>query len=371
MIADLLVAGLGPAGRALAHRASMAGLSVVAIDRNPERAWTATYGAWLDELPSWLPRTAIAARAPQPVAWGHRQHTIDRTYAVLDTPALQQHLALDSTTVIRGTIHQLHRRGAQLGTGQQVRARVVVDARGIPRSPRAAEQTAYGLLVPAATAKPLLDGATALFMDWRDPGQRIAGAPSFLYAVPVGGGRWLLEETCLAGRPALGISELRQRLQDRLAGHGIGLDGTEPTETVRFPLQPGRGLVPQGVLGFGSRGRLGHPATGYSVAESVQAADVVTRSLLERSDPWRALHPWRARAVAALRSKGLASLLALPPRELVAFFDVFFELPIEHQRAYLSGRADLTGMTRAMTALFTRVPPGTQARLARSVLAYR
>ncbi|MBD8505235.1 lycopene cyclase [Hoyosella sp. G463] len=368
MIADLLVAGLGPAGRALAHRATIAGLSVVAIDRNPDRIWTATYGAWLDELPPWLPRETIAARAVRPVAWGHRQHTIDRTYAVLDTPAIQRHFSLDAASVIPASIHQLDPRGARLGRGQQVRARVVVDARGIPRSPLSAEQTAYGAVVPAATARPVLDGASALFMDWRAPRHEATRIPSFLYAVPLGSDRWLLEETCLAGRPALGLGELRQRLHDRLAGHGIELDGTEPTERVRFPLHPPRGLVPAGIVGFGARGGLGHPATGYSVAESMRAADVVAAAVLQGADPSPALHPWRARAVSALRSKGLASLLALPPSEVAGFFDAFFELPAAQQRAYLSGRDDLAGLTTAMTALFARVPRSTRARLASSVL---
>ncbi|WP_235900430.1 lycopene cyclase family protein [Lolliginicoccus suaedae] len=368
MIADILVAGLGPAGRALAHRATVAGLSVVAIDKNPKRAWTATYGAWLDELPPWLPGATIAARAPQPVAWGHRRHTIDRTYVVLDTPALQRHLSLGNATVVQGSIEQLDPGGTRLASGEHLRARLVVDARGIPRSPRSAEQTAYGVLVPAATARILLDGASALFMDWRAPRRSGGVTPSFLYAVPVGGGRWLLEETCLAGRPALGIGELRQRLHDRLAGRGIDLDGTEPTETVRFPLRPPRGFVPAGVLGFGARGGLGHPATGYSVAASMRAADAVAAAVLQRSDPARALHSWRSRAVSALRAKGLASLLALPPSEVAGFFDVFFELPPAQQRAYLSGREDLAGLTAAMTALFARVPSSTRARLARSVL---
>jgi hypothetical protein len=46
-------------------------------------------------------------------------------------------------------------------------------------------------------------------------------APSFLYAMPLGGGRVFLEETCLVARPALPFRVLKRRLQRRMAAMGI------------------------------------------------------------------------------------------------------------------------------------------------------
>lgn len=45
--------------------------------------------------------------------------------------------------------------------------------------------------------------------------------PSFLYAMPLGGGRVFLEETCLVARPALPFATLKRRLQRRCDALGI------------------------------------------------------------------------------------------------------------------------------------------------------
>jgi hypothetical protein len=46
--------------------------------------------------------------------------------------------------------------------------------------------------------------------------------PSFLYAMPMDGGRRVfLEETCLVAKPALPFAVLKRRLQRRLAAAGI------------------------------------------------------------------------------------------------------------------------------------------------------
>lgn len=46
--------------------------------------------------------------------------------------------------------------------------------------------------------------------------------PSFLYAMPVDGGRRVfLEETCLVAKPALPFAVLKRRLERRLQAMGI------------------------------------------------------------------------------------------------------------------------------------------------------
>jgi lycopene beta-cyclase len=57
-----------------------------------------------------------------------------------------------------------------------------------------------------------------------------------------------------------------------------------------------------------------------------------------------------------LRRRGLATLLSLTAAEHEEFFDLFFALPDHHQRAYLSGRADLAGTATAMAAMFRAAP---------------
>ncbi|MGI5218170.1 lycopene cyclase family protein [Nocardia sp. CA-290969] len=351
MSADIVICGLGPAGRALTHRCLAHGLSVTAIDPNPHRRWVATYAAWTDELPPWLDGAVVAATVAEPLAYGGRAHAIPRSYTVLDTAGLQRSLDLSGTTVLTGRVTALDRHTVTLDTGRTLRAGRVIDARGVGRRPGRAEQTAYGLVLQ----RPGHDDP-ALFMDWRDDNGAAPDAPrSFLYTIPLGGGALLYEETCLVGAPAIELAELARRLRHRLRARDIAVRGDERVERVRFPVvggSPGAGR-------FGAAGAYLHPATGYSVAAALAAAD----DIAEGRNSWAA-----ARAVHHLRRAGLRALLALPPAELPGFFDVFFELDIDLQRAYLSGRTDPIGTLAAMTRLFAALPRSSRARLAAATL---
>nr|WP_231386820.1 lycopene cyclase family protein [Nocardia sp. BMG111209] len=348
---DLIVCGLGPAGRALAHRARAHGISVLAIDPHPDRHWTATYAAWADELPPWIAPRTLAAQLPRPVAWGTRRFEIDRRYVVFDNAALRDSLDLDGVRVVAGTVAEIRRADGgpatvRLESGETYTARRVVDARGVRRAPELAEQTAFGVMVPRQRWD------EPLFMDWRpDNGAGPAEPRSFLYAIPLNDDTVLLEETCLAGRPALDLAVLRDRLHTRLRGRGIELDGTEPTERVRFPVEGGR----PGDEHFGAAGGLLHPATGYSVATALAEADAVATGA--------SIWPWQARAVHALRNTGLRALLTLSPTEIPLFFDGFFTLSPERQRAYLSDRRNLFAIAATMRDLFTTVPAPVRVKL--------
>ncbi|TLG04211.1 lycopene cyclase [Nocardia cyriacigeorgica] len=350
---DVVVCGLGPAGRALAHRCLVRGLSVVAVDPAPPRTWTSTYAAWADELPAWLEPGVVAAHIDQPVAWGGREHRIDRRYAVLDTARLQQSLDLTGAEVHTDRVSALTAHTATLASGTVLRAERVFDARGLARSASRAEQTAYGIVVDAERCA----GVQPLFMDWRLDNGASARAPrSFLYAVPLGGGAMLLEETCLAGRPALDQRTLAERLHQRLRARGVEVDGHERIERVRFPVSGGA----PGRARFGAAGGFTHQATGYSVAAALSAADSVAAG--------ESPAPPSARVVHGFREAGLRALLRLAPEDLPVFFDAFFDLPEPLQRAYLSGRTDAYGTAAAMRALFLRLPGRLRWQLAAATL---
>ncbi|OUS90135.1 lycopene cyclase family protein [Rhodococcus sp. NCIMB 12038] len=351
---DVAIVGLGPAGRALAHRATALGSAVVSIDPLPRRSWTATYAAWEDELPGWLPRDAVATRTDRPAAWTTRRHIIDRTYCVLNTSRLQSILGANCGTIIAGRAVDLSPTSVQLDDGSTLNAHVVVDARGTGDSPDLAQQTAYGVVVDPGTAAHALGGEAAVFMDWRrDNGTPPTDTPSFLYGVPLARDRFLLEETCLVGRPPLPISELATRLHDRLRARGVAVPSHADVERVRFAVEPppeaGRSHSSDQVR-FGARAGLMHPGTGYSVAASLLYADALARDLRDGSNA--RLWPWKARTVASLRSVGLRVLLDLGPEHVPEFFDHFFDLPPRLQAAYLSERSNLRGTLSAMGRMF-------------------
>ena len=221
------------------------------------------------------------------------------------------------------------------------------------RQPRvAAEQTAYGVVVDAATAAPVVGPGEALFMDWR-PDHGEPGWPTFLYAIPLGGDAVLLEETSLARRPGLPLPVLRRRLHARLAHHGITVWPDARVERVRFPVDGPRHATP-GVLGYGAAAPLVHPASGFSVADALRLAPLAADALATGGVPAARRLLWSARAVAVhrLRRIGLEALLRMPPEAVPDFFETFFDLPARHRHAYLSGRDDLAGHLAAMGALF-------------------
>lgn len=342
---DLVVLGLGPAGRAVAHRAAAAGLRVRAFDPAPDARWRRTFGLWADELPSWLPAEVVAAvSSPQVIA--RTRHALRREYAMLDVDALQDALPLDGVDV------RAERAGRD-GHG----AAFVIDARGPAPSTSAdvPRQTAAGVLVPAGAHE-------ELWMDWRPaPGVPDDAPASFLYAVRVSPDAVLLEETCLAGAPAVTVDELEERLRARLAQRGV--TAGELHERVDFPLLhagPRRG---RGWCGAGVRGTTLHPATGYSVAGSLAFADDAVAAVRDGRNPVT------ADAVAAhrLRAAALRALLGMSPAEQRDFFEVFFGLPDPRVRAFLSPRSPATTNAAAMAAAFAAAPWGLRRRLARGV----
>ncbi|KAA0023705.1 lycopene cyclase family protein [Antrihabitans cavernicola] len=357
MTADVVVVGLGPAGRALAHRCSVRGLDVVAVDPHPDRRWTPTYAAWSDELPGWLPDAAVGVTVASVGVWTARARTLARAYTVLDTPGLQQALTIDGVRVVAASATRVDRTSVTMSDGRIIKGSNVVDARGLFDASGLAEQTAFGLVVDSAVAEPILDGAAAWFMDWRsDNGAAPDDQPSFLYAVPTSDDRVLLEETCLVGRPALDQRELAARLRNRLAARSVGLTGTEQVERVRFAVEAPKRSRRGGATAFGSRGGMLHPGTGYSVAASLTCAEPLAAAIANGHNLDHTLWPARTKAIAALRAAGLRTLLDLDPTQVVPFFDAFFELPLPQQRAYLSQRTNFAETAAAMGNLFRVLP---------------
>lgn len=373
---DVAVVGLGPAGRALASGCVARGLTVLAVDPRPDAVWSPTYGIWGDELGG-LPESVVRARVAGPELRVHGAYPLARDYLVLDNAALQAALPLDGVRLRRsrlsdGEVSAL--RGA--GPGQ---ARVVVDARGarpdgLVPDDAAPAQTAYGIVVSAEDAAPALQGAPALLMDWRPDWSAEApprGTASFLYAIPVGPDRVLLEETCLAAAPGLPLAELRTRLRRRLEARGVppsAIDHPLDREIVRIPMR-GRGRrPPAGVLAVGTAGRGGNLVTGYSVAHSLARADAVARAIAE--------HPVSGLAdpvgpADLFREMGLRALLRLDVAGTLELFDAFGRLPAAAQRDFLSRDSGAVGLAGAMWGMFTRMPLAGKAALIAATLGPR
>lgn len=343
---DVCVVGLGPTGRALAHRAMRAGLRVTAVDPRPDRLWPPTFSCWVDELPQWLPASAIASRIPTPTVWTTTERRIDRPYCVLSKTGLRDALPLDDATVLadRATSVGAHR--VELAGGATLTAAMVFDTRGLPTLGQRRAASAHGIFVAAETAAPMVADQEGLLLDWRpENGAGPDEPPSFLYAVPLGDGTVIFEETSLGLRGGMPQHELRRRTLNRLAAHGIQLTGSEPHEAAHYPLDqppPKRGTAV--AVPFGSRGGMMHPCTGYSVADSLALVDTAVAAVRAGRDPVAELWPRRARLVYWMRMRGLYGLGRLTTEQSISMFDAFFSASPRGQRALLSAHDDYAAL---------------------------
>lgn len=359
--ADVAVVGLGPAGRALAHRLARRGARVVACDPAPDAVWTPTYGGWADQLPAWC-RDLPGASSERVALIARGRHALPGRYLVLDNAALHARLALDGVSVRAETL--------SLDAAAAL-ADVVIDCRGARAVDAGANrplQTAHGRVLERDLLAGYLGDADAVLMDWRPwDGASSWGRrrPSFCYVVGLPDGRVLAEETCLVGAPPLSARELEGRLRARLGRHGVSARALAdaPAEHVRIPMTAP--AAPAGVLRFGSAGDQLNPITGYSVFASLAAADDWAASLLAGRPPSRRRDPWRPLA--------LRALLASSATGTVELFDAFGRLPVADQRAVLDPQAPASALLAAMGRQWWRQPGAGRVRLigatARGVVA--
>ncbi|MEB8325051.1 lycopene cyclase family protein [Dietzia kunjamensis] len=390
---DVAVVGLGPAGRALASRCAASGLTVLALDPRPDAPWRQTLSVWADQIPPWLRPGAcgvdvFAHTVPVAALYAPDRAVLHREYAVLDNEALRRALPLGpGVTVERAEVDDT---GVRALTA---RAHRVVDCRGAGgRLNRGPLQTAYGIVVDAADAAPALCGENALFMDWRtdyvrgrndddddndddnnddnsdDDSDDDEVGPSFLYAIPVGPDRVLLEETCLAGLPAPDPAVLACRLRSRLAGRGVSpaaIASPLSVERVRIPLLPRAGLTEDPrVEAFGTAGGHGHAATGYSVAAMLAAVPAAVYAI-EAGYP---LPAPRSPLSTALHGVGLRVLLRADERTLRALFNAFGRLDGRRQRWFLDAASPSYQVAAAMWGMWVSMPVRDKAGMVAAVL---
>lgn len=349
--AEVAVVGLGPAGRALAHRLLVRGARVLVVDPQPGAHWSATYGGWAHQLPDWLSTDVVGAHSTRTLLTARSSHVLPDHYAVLDNAKLQRELSLDGAEV----------RATAVGDGELADlAPVVVDCRGarrhLRRHPRPL-QTAHGVLLPREVGERVLAGAEAILMDWRPSNGAAtwqARRPSFLYVIPLPDGRVLAEETCLAGDPPLGRDELVTRLGERLAHRGLHPHEWRhcDTETVRIPM-----LAPPASVTnrFGAAGHELNPITGYSVFASLARADEAAAELLRTGGLGAGSGPWRPLA--------LGALLNLRPDAVVELFDAFGRLPATAQRAVFDPHAATPRLLGALARQWALMPWRDRPRL--------
>lgn len=389
---DIGVLGSGPAALSIAAACSGRGASVMLVAPEPEAFWLPNYCLWADELPPALVGLTEHLWPKAYIATPLGSRNLDRAYVKLSTLALQTYfwnaLRCGSADVVPRRASRLdHRPGEtriHVDDGSTHRARVVVDASGATtrfvrrvhrRSP--AFQTAYGLTLHAPDHE--FDPQQMVLMDFGPGSSDATEPPSFLYALPLGGGRLFLEETSLARRPAMPLEVLRARLQVRLASLGLERAERIGEEHCSIPMGVGLPAPGQPLVPFGASASMVHPASGYLISQVFRKADPIAKAILEALDSSgtdaavaagnATLWPRAQRTVWELYGFGLETLVDMNATEIARFFDSFFQLPSEAWSGFLAGTLAPSELGVVMTRLFRSLPASVRWHLVRRGLS--
>ena len=374
---DVVVAGAGPAGLAVAAACAVRGLDVLLVAPRLT-PWQQTYGMWADELDA-----VSAAVLGSPQAAGHPALGQRYPATVVRTAAGGQDLGRGYARLHNDVVHGLlldqllggggrTRQGSVadvrsdaggqavvLTDGSTLAGGIVIDARG--GGPGSAQQRAWGERVTGQPAG-LVPAGSALLMDWavlreRDRPQ----PPAFLYGMGLDDGTTLLEATSLAARPPVPLAQLRSRLHRLIDAAGLRI--VADPEKVAIPLDAAARRT-AGVP-VGAAAGLVHPATGYSVAASLRAGSTIADAVLAGAGAAAVravVLSARQRATLGLLGLGREVLLGLDEAQTDAFFSTFFALPERAWAGYLDTGSAPTSIAATMLRVARALPaPGRRA----------
>lgn len=269
---DVGIVGCGPAGLALAAELASQELSVALVGH--DAPFVNNYGVWLDEFQD------LGLEKTLDHIWDDascfftegKEVRVGRAYGRVCRRALHAELlsrcAAAGVKFLAGEVQYVEKNSAEgngsgigwntvsliMQDGDKVTCRLGTLASGAAAgrfleyeesAPSVAAQTAYGIEAEVKGYGDAYDADSMLFMDYRRhhsglyPGtalRQVSGkhqngaeglwgtegeTPSFLYAMPLGGNRVFLEETCLVAKPALPFAVLKRRLLRRCEALGI------------------------------------------------------------------------------------------------------------------------------------------------------
>ncbi|MBA3455374.1 MAG: lycopene beta-cyclase CrtY, partial [Deltaproteobacteria bacterium] len=249
---------------------------------------------------------------------------------------------------------------AASGATEELRARVVIDARG----PDTALPTACGwqkflgqevvLRAPHGLDRPMLMDAKVPQLD----GFR------FVYVLPLGVDRLLVEDTYFSDKAYLDVGVLRERIASYVAARGWSVARVEREEVGVLPLPwSGDAPIPSSTtaLSAGYGGGWFHPVTGYSFPIASRLAELIATTDPDRLfgaslDAHQRAHARQVRFAHRL-NRMLFHWFA--PADRYRVLERFYRLSEDTIRRFYA--LELTGLDRARI-LFGRPPRGLSVR---------
>ena len=261
------------------------------------------------------------------------ERRLDTPYAAVSSQRLAQHLshvfahAPRSRLILGRAAAVIEARKATLSDGEELHARIVIDARGPEahcRERAIGYQKFVGLELelerPCELDRPIVMDACVP----QDDGFR------FVYTLPLSAQRVLVEDTYFADQPALDVGLLRTRVLAYARNMGLAVAGVSREESGVLPL-PGVGVPTRGGSPWqaGYQGGWFHPTTGYSFPIAARLALHVANSspetLFDADYDTLARGHERQQRFACLLNRML--FRAIPPESRRNLLERFYQLP--------------------------------------------
>jgi lycopene beta-cyclase len=323
---------------ALAILAERPAARIALVERGHALGGNHTWCFHADDLPASAVQFVsplIAHRWPgYEVAFPRYRRTIESPYAAITSARFDQvvqerlRAAPGAELWLGCEAKVVGEREVELGDGRRLTGRLVVDARGPEQSAGLGRAQGYQKFVgvelrvraPHGRRIPMLMDATLP----QDEGFR------FMYVLPLGPDRLLVEDTYVTDSPFLDRDAVRGRVLRYVAEQGWEVDAVEREEIGVLPL-PWAGrheLSLQGPLVAGYQGGWFHPVTGYSFPIALRLACALARAPLASA---RAAFVSLARAQS--RQRSYCQLLNrmffcwYPPAQRHHVLERFYRLP--------------------------------------------
>ncbi len=411
---DLVIAGAGPSGLAVASRVASAGYRVAIVAPDTLGIWVNNYGVWIDEFESMGLNDCFDTVWESATVWlnSEEERTLTRPYARVDRPKLKRKL-LERCIQAGVQFHDAKVASCDNLTndksivicsdGSRVTGTFVIDATGHSKALikyntakyDPGYQGAYGITVTVKSHPFPVD--KMLFMDWRDdhldsdPELKESNSklPTFLYAMPFSDTKVFLEETSLVARPIIPFPELKARLDARMKHLGLEVLSVEDEEYCCIPMGSILPNLPQRTIGVGGTAGMVHPSTGYMISRVLGAAPTVADALIDElaalggrdkgdwtpekaesvdmnavsADVWAKIWPKSRVSQREFFNFGMEVLLKLDLAETREFFAAFFSLSDFHWQGFLSSRLTFLELIGFGLSLFANASNQARANL--------
>jgi lycopene beta-cyclase len=361
--ADVLLVGGGLASSFIALRLKRArpSLKIIMLERDAriggEHTWCHFATDVSPAISDWLGPLIAHDWAGYDVRFPAHRRTLTTRYRAITSARLHQVMSelLGGDAWLEVEALEVKAETVRLVDGRRLEAPLVIDARGPRRSRRLALgwQKFLGqevrLSAPHGLARPIVMDATVAQLD----GYR------FLYVLPIGPDRLLIEDTRYSDGPALD----RAQLEIDIAAYAA-TQGWIVAETIREEV----GVLPIALAGdidaywaesegtaadAGMRAALFHPTTGYSSPDAARQAELIaTLPRLTTASARAALTEmsktaWRARGFYRLLNRML--FRAAEPAQRYRVLERFYRLPQPLIERFYAGEATLADKARILS----------------------